>query len=443
MSNQPPPLPTPVSVEEVVDVSPPPPSLPSDSASKTICKRLLSAASVGQAKEVANVLESPQVDNNFGGSADGHTALMQAIRSERDAKSLRNMANVGYINVQDDHGATALMFAATKGTKDTVELLVQKGANADLRYKDGRTALIIAAQKGYVEVAKLLLNSGDASIRLKDSSGKTALHWAASQGHSEVVRFLVSKDVNLVEIKDDQRRTAHDIAVARGHMECAKIIASAANIAKDLKERQSHQLILAIKEGRTNDAMNFIQEGADINARSTESHTALHCAILAGNEALALVLIHKKDIICNAKDAHGATALLFASTRGKPEIVDALLRKEANCELAYEDGRTPLISACQQGYVTIVQMLVDLGKANVDVQDDSGKSALHWAAALGRLDIVKKLYEYNADVTLQDKKGRLAVDLAIKKKRNSVVQWMKSKESFFSKAVGGPKGGLV
>ena len=55
------------------------------------------------------------------------------------------------------------MTAAAKTTSDglaVVQLLVEKGANVNLKNKDGDTALHLAAEQGKTEVALLLLNSG-------------------------------------------------------------------------------------------------------------------------------------------------------------------------------------------------------------------------------------------------------------------------------------------
>ncbi|MEM4367206.1 MAG: ankyrin repeat domain-containing protein [Candidatus Anstonellales archaeon] len=64
------------------------------------------------------------------------------------------------LDLQDNDGRTALIWATMNNNKGVVELLVKLGANLDLQNKYGRTALMVAAlihDEGIVEV---LLKAG-------------------------------------------------------------------------------------------------------------------------------------------------------------------------------------------------------------------------------------------------------------------------------------------
>ncbi|HOB72379.1 MAG TPA: ankyrin repeat domain-containing protein, partial [bacterium] len=54
---------------------------------------------------------------------------------------------------RDDYGNTALMYAAGMGLGDLVKTLLEKGADKNIKRKDGRTALDIAKAKGYTYIA--------------------------------------------------------------------------------------------------------------------------------------------------------------------------------------------------------------------------------------------------------------------------------------------------
>jgi ankyrin repeat protein len=51
------------------------------------------------------------------------------------------------VNVQDAKGQTALMIAASFGNGDTMDALLEKGADLALTTKDGRTAYQIAQER--------------------------------------------------------------------------------------------------------------------------------------------------------------------------------------------------------------------------------------------------------------------------------------------------------
>ena len=82
------------------------------------------------------------------------------------------------VNVQSqDRGYTPLMDATQKGDILLCRMLLESGANPDLRSKDGQTALVIATGRGDIEIAKLLVSVG-ANPGIADHLGLSALGYA-------------------------------------------------------------------------------------------------------------------------------------------------------------------------------------------------------------------------------------------------------------------------
>ena len=122
--------------------------------------------------------------------ADGTPALMAAtlyggtdsIQLLLDAGANPNTANAA--------GATPLIWAVPDLAK--VRLLISHGADVNARSINlQRTPLLIAARyPGSTEVLRLLLDKG-ADLHAKDRNGATALGLAATYADVTVVRFLV------------------------------------------------------------------------------------------------------------------------------------------------------------------------------------------------------------------------------------------------------------
>ncbi|MDC7239445.1 MAG: ankyrin repeat domain-containing protein, partial [Spirochaetales bacterium] len=74
-------------------------------------------------------------------------------------------------------------------SSDTIELLLQGGADIDAPNASGATALMLAAGQGYGEACRLLLASG-ADNRRTDSDGMTAAMWAAERQYDDLAEFL-------------------------------------------------------------------------------------------------------------------------------------------------------------------------------------------------------------------------------------------------------------
>jgi len=61
------------------------------------------------------------------------------------------------IDLQDNMGYTALMWASWHNSVDIVKILLEHGADVDLREEDGWSALMMASQNNHLEVVLLLI----------------------------------------------------------------------------------------------------------------------------------------------------------------------------------------------------------------------------------------------------------------------------------------------
>ena len=95
------------------------------------------------------------------------------------------------IEIRDNDGHTPLWFAAVKGQTEVVRALVFAGADVNTQRNDGASALSIASQEGYIDIVNILIDYG-AEIETRDYSGRTPLWLAAAKGQTDVVRALVS-----------------------------------------------------------------------------------------------------------------------------------------------------------------------------------------------------------------------------------------------------------
>src|SRR5690606_29267226 len=91
-----------------------------------------------------------------------------------------------------------------------------------------------------------------------------------------------------------------------------------------------------------------------------------------------------------AVNAHGSTPLLVAARNGLETVADMLIQQGANTNAQDQEGSTRLILAVIAGSVKTVRNLTDKG-ARLDHFNLLDRSALMWAAALGRREIAQIL----------------------------------------------------
>jgi len=101
------------------------------------------------------------------------------------------------INIQNNHGWTALHLASRFGKKEIVELLIKvAGVNVNIQDNDGKTALHEASRYGYKDCVELLIKVGGVNVNIQNNDGSTALHYACYHGYKEIVELLIKSGAN-------------------------------------------------------------------------------------------------------------------------------------------------------------------------------------------------------------------------------------------------------
>lgn len=123
------------------------------------------------------------------------------------------------INTKDNSSGTPLLEASYRGNKNHVKLLLDRGANLHDIDDYGDCVLHEAISGimagGYdIECFQLLLDSG-ANTNIKCAGGTTPLHRAILYGKSKCIKLLLAHGANIT-IKDDEGRTPFDIPCDKG-----------------------------------------------------------------------------------------------------------------------------------------------------------------------------------------------------------------------------------
>src|SRR5215471_7787678 len=134
---------------------------------------------------------------------------------------------------------------------------------------------------------------------------------------------------------------------------------------------------------------------------SAASDTRLSDAAMQGNQDAVRSLL-KQRVDVNAPQGDGTTALHWAAYRDDLEMVKLLLAAGANAQATTREGAiTPLLMACQNGNVTIIEAIVKAG-ADVNAVKSNGTTPLMMAAASGSANAVETLLAHGANVNAKE-----------------------------------------
>ena len=117
--------------------------------------------------------------------------LLLAVRADlpKTVAALLSEGADSNVVMSTGEGYNALMLTAWDGKLENAKILIESGADVNVKNLHGGTALLIATQKGFTEIVRLLLQHG-VNPDVADADGDTPLSLAKQFGHAEIIKLL-------------------------------------------------------------------------------------------------------------------------------------------------------------------------------------------------------------------------------------------------------------
>ena len=322
------------------------------------------------------------------------------------------------VNSVDLAGCTPLHTAAIHGKADCVSLLISKGANIELQeHKFGAFPIHWAAAGGHSSVIDALLQNGD-TIQRKAFKELSTLHFSAMHGKTECAKYCFSKGVPIT-IKDEEGFTPQQWAYRRGFRKCGDLIGNkfkppkgkkaAAAAAPEEKEGKGGKKSSAKgkkgeegKKGGGKKGKKAAKDTAPINIPEYPVYNVIKEKIPIQHAAKYAIVKREAGkahnfLMDDAKWYETESNQRMVSMYDSAKVGD--LRSIMNAvELGYSVDtcnsfyRTPLMAACYTGKTHVIRYLLKK-KANINLADSQGWTALHYACDGGQAEAVDLLLE--------------------------------------------------
>ena len=392
--------------------------------------------------------------------ADGRTPLLLSTLLTGLEGVSRELIRAGAaLNVQDRLGCSALINAAVFGHLETVEEIVTaatmaaaatptavhigesaaEAAAATLLTGLHRTAA--AAAVNAAAAAAVVSSTRAAAMQLcllnsQDFHGKTALILAASAGSTGIVRMLVQFGASVI-IKDNQGKTACAHAEENKFGIISVLLAAKAHEEEaEAEAKEKMERKRAKKDGRDEAAARRRAVAVDPTAliklvREDPMALIKLCRVDGSgdlDECTTILETARKagiNIVDRQERATNKTALILATSAGRTKLVELLLHV-GGAAIDLQDARhySCLHVAAMSGQAGLVRILVDAG-CNLNLVDQASATPLIYAADYGHTACVQILVDAGADVTLRDKYEQVALDLARDNEYDDIVAILK------------------
>ncbi len=337
-------------------------------------------------------------------------------------------------NVEDSHGMTPLNFAAASGQPDTqvYELCLRNGANLkkDLNH-DGANALLLAvANDKDLKLTDYFVSKG-LDLKSTDAAGNNAFSYAARGGNINILKALQQKGVPandnaLIMASQGGRRGANNIEVYQ-YLESLSIKPTVTN------KNGENVLHAIVRRPRQNEIIQyFLDKGVDVNQADEEGNTVFMNAAAANRDIAVLEMLMPKVKNINLANQKGVTALAMAVKGNSPEVVSYLLSKGADVKVTDKNGdnlAAYLVQSSnanngprQEGgprpdgpqtddFGAKLKLLQEKG-LDVKAPQQNGNTLYHLAVAKNDLALVKRLEPLQIDVNARNKEGITALHKA-------------------------------
>jgi len=371
-----------------------------------------------------------------------------------------------YINKFSESGGSAVMFSAGAGKNNVTQILIDSGADINAiaqatpeyldalaeaiekgtlpedqePHVDGVTALHVAAQGGHLDTIQLLIEAG-AEVEVKDEEDRSALLLAVKGNYGEVASMLVQHGADPNTPYVDDEGESHNLlmdAIIVENIEFAVLlIQNGADIGNE-DEHKVSTLLQASHRGLTEVVKALLEKNSDkeyLNKPSDEGITPLIAASSEGHLDIVMLLLGVNAEV-DAKDEDQTTAVMAASARGHIPIAEALIAAKADVNLQNVDGHTALMFAYNgksqvetlferyRQFVDETQVENDssqkmIGGSEVEEQKDDdlvdgGTGPIIEEALKNHTNLVDMLLKAGADDSLKDKEGHAAKDFDFK-----------------------------
>lgn len=305
---------------------------------------------------------------------------------------------------------TAAHVAASRGSVDGLNTLINEGADLTQQDIQGRTPLHIAAMSGNVEIFKLLAEKYvelNVDLNIKDIEQKTPAHYAAQYNHVDVMQTLASMKADL-HAKDINGDTPAHIAANSNNAEVITVLHNA-NV--NLNEKNNKGETPAHIAARSNNAEVITalhNASADLNAKNNNGDTPTHVAASSDNEEV-ITTLHNANVNLNEKNNKGETPAHCAAIKGNASALETLIDLGVDLNQLTTSKRTALYLSAE--YKTTMLLLLALNRDDITpdyadyalIKDISGFEEM-------RTPIVEAFTEYLEDID-EEKKNKIIKNL--------------------------------
>lgn len=324
----------------------------------------------------------------------GRTPIHHASRVGAFLSLRLLLAHGADINMVDCNGRSPLHDAVEAYSLETVAVLLTHKARLHTEDSEHHTPLTLAMKLKWEEGTGLLLRTGACIEQHSASAVQHGL--VALVEHPVLAPMLLKFQSNMVQLRADHGRTVMHLAALADNVVLLECVHKAGGSLEVRDGAGMTPLHLASQLGQSSAIQYLLEQAANIDAVDDMGVSSLHMAVAAsgleGTAALELLIAHGADI--TLPGLQGLSPLAAAAAMGLIPAVRVLLDAHADPNQLDSQLLTPLHHAASTpGAHEVCTLLLEHGSL-AGVRDQTGRSPIYMAAAIGQIDSVHAILQH-------------------------------------------------
>ncbi|WP_276965607.1 ankyrin repeat domain-containing protein [Chryseobacterium sp.] len=144
----------------------------------------------------------------------------------------------------------------------------------------------------------------------------------------------------------------------------------------------------------------------------------------SGTVAEVQELMKQNPDVINQVNENGFSPLILACYRGNTDVADFLIENVKDVNYKSREG-TALAGLAIKYNKDLVEHLLKK-KADPNIADETGYTPLFWAVKSGNKDLVEQLLKYKADKTKKDSMGMTPFEYALQTNNREIINLLKN-----------------